>query len=236
MALRINKPTLHSIKQKTIKLGIGIPLNFPMIPSAFFDSFIIMDKPDFVYIRSSNGYIDDMRNEVVRDAQKADCTHLIMMDTDQVYDPKTITKLLSHDLPIVGCLVYRRYPPFDPLMLKGSISKYKTIKEWEPNSLVEVDATGGGCLLFNMQVFQYMPYPWFKFRERDDSDIVSEDIGFCHDLRENGYKIFVDTSIDTGHLSQMIINGGTWKLYNRVKEAELKAMHQIEHGISTVKI
>ena len=188
-----------------------------------------MEKMNFIYIRASQGNIDDMRNEMVYNALQSGCTHLIMMDTDQVYHSKTITRLLSHRLPVVGCLVYRRYPPFDPLMLKGSIDAYEVIKEWEKDSLVEVDATGTGCLLFETDVFRKMPYPWFRFRRRWKGDIVGEDIGFCSDLRGAGYKIFVDTAIPSDHLTQMRINDGTWKLYNRVKEVELKAMSQ-EHG------
>lgn len=205
-----------------------------MVPSAFFDSFIAAEKPEWVYLRSSAGPIDEMRNNIVREAIQSGCSHLIMMDTDQVYHPGTIPKLLSHKLPIVGCLVYRRYPPFDPLMLSGKINNYQTIKEWEPESLVEVDATGTGCLMFDINVFKDMPDPWFYFR-KSDNGAVGEDIGFCSDLRAKGYKIYVDTSIPAGHLSQMVINEGTWKLYNRVKEAELKAIHDVEHNVLITK-
>jgi hypothetical protein len=209
------------------KLGIGVPLNFPMVPGAFFDSFITMEKPDFVYLRSSAGNIEDMRDEIVKQAIGAGCSHLVMMDTDQVYHKDTIPRLLSHKLPVVGCLVYRRYPPFDPLLLKGSISKYQIISEWEPNGLVEVDATGTGCLMFNMDVFHKMPSPWFRSRTNNGAP-VGEDIGFCSDLRQAGYKILVDTSIPAGHLTQMIVNDGTWRLYRRVKDVESK--HKTEHG------
>jgi hypothetical protein len=230
---------MGTMEVTNFKLGIGIPLSFPMVPSAFFDSFITMEKPDFTYLRTSFGPIDQIRNDLVRQAQETHCSHIIMMDTDQVYHLKTITRLLSHRLPVVGCLIYRRYPPFDPLMLKGEINRYENILEWDPDSLVEVDATGAGCILFEMEVFRKIPEPWFRFRSNPNPEkngIIGEDIGFCSDLRAAGYRIFVDTSIPAGHLSQMIINEGTWKLYNKVKEAELRAMHEIEHGISVAKV
>ena len=218
------------------KLGIGVPLNFPMIPSAFFDSFITMEKPDFIYLRSSAGHIDDMRNNLVMEAIKTACTHIIMMDTDQVYDPKTITRLLGHRLPVVGCLVYRRYPPFDPLMLRGKINSYQTVTDWTPGELVEVDATGTGCILFEMEVFKKVPGPWFMHRKTPDigsGGIVSEDIAFCSDLREAGIRIFIDTSVTAGHLTQMVVNEGTWKLFGKMKEAELRA-REIEHGVLNI--
>jgi hypothetical protein len=223
------------MKISNFKLGIAVPLNFPMVPSDFFDSFIAMEKPNYVYLRSSAGHIDAMRNELVQEALMLGCSHIIMMDSDQIYDSKTITRLLSHRLPIVGCLVYRRYPPFDPIIYRGAIDSYQGITEWEEGSLIEVDATGTGCLLFETHIFRDMPYPWFRFRQRYKGDLVGEDIGFCHDLREKGYKIYVDTSVPAGHLTRMIVSDGTWKLYSRVKEAEMKAKHEIEHGISVTK-
>ena len=212
-------------------LGIGLPLSYQMIPSAFFDSFITMEKPPFTYLRTSNGPIDDMRNNLVADALRAGCSHLIMMDVDQIYDPQTIPRLLSHKLPVVGCLVYRRYPPFDPLMLKGKIGQYQTISTWEPGELVEVDATGTGCLLFDMQVFRDMSAPWFRFRRNDDDSVIGEDIGFCSDLRQAGYKIYVDTSIPAGHLSQFQVTEGTWKLFTKLREAQAQS---IEHEVCTM--
>ena len=218
------------MKISNFRLGIALPLTYQMIPSAFFDSFIAMDKPPYVYLRTSNGPIDEMRNALVRDAMVANCTHIIMMDTDQVYHPNTIPRLLSHNLPVVGCLVHRRYPPFDPLLLRGEIGKYQTIEKWAPESLVEVDATGTGCLLFDMQIFRDMPSPWFRARQEGyGAKPIGEDIGFCADLRATGYKIFVDTSVPAGHLSQFQITEGTWRLYRRLKEAEAK--HAIEHGV-----
>ena len=185
-----------------------------------------MEKPDFVYLRSTRSGFENMRNELATESLRSKCTHLIMLDSDQVYDPQTIPRLLSHRLPVVGCLVYRRYPPFDPLMLKGTIGGYSTILEWEANSLVEVDATGTGCIMFETEIFRAMPYPWFRFRTGPYGSPIGEDFGFCHDLREKGYRIYVDTSVVAGHLSQMEINEGTWKLYGRMKEAELKASNE----------
>jgi len=43
--------------------------------------------------------------------------------------------------------------------------------------------------------------------------IIGEDVGLCQDLKEIGYKIYVDTSIEIGHLSTMVVNEETHKLY-----------------------
>lgn len=221
------------MKLTNFKLAIGFPLSHHYIHSAFFASFATMKTPPYVYLQTSNGPIEEMRNGLVEEALALGCSHLIMMDTDQVYHKDTIPRLLSHKTPVVGCLIFRRYPPFDPIMLKGSIGKYQTIDEWEPDSLVEVDATGTGCLLFDMEVFRSMPYPWFRVRrhmERTGApSVIGEDIGFCSELKDAGYRIFVDTSVPAGHISQLQITEGTWRLYNRLKDIE--RMHRAEHGV-----
>lgn len=139
-------------------LAIGIPCTFPFIPRSFFNSWVYLEHPDFTYIPADNGPIDTLRNDIVAKALSLSVTQLIMMDVDMVYHPQTINKLLSHRLPIVGAMAFRRYPPFDPIMLKVRKDKlgYEGIEDWEPGDLIDVDATGAGCLMFDMQLFRDM--------------------------------------------------------------------------------
>lgn len=209
------------------KLAIAFPLSFPMVPAPFLKTVMLLERPDFTFIQSTCGPIDELRNELVEEALRAHCSHLIMMDTDMTYHPKTITRLLEHNLDVVGALCYKRYPPFDPIMLRGEINSYKYVEQWEPDSLVEVDATGTGCLLFKTDIFRRMPAPWFRFRPNPDPDSegwVGEDIGFCSDLRHAGYRIFVDTSVPAGHLTTLEVNHNTWRLYSTVKNKRKEVM------------
>jgi hypothetical protein len=209
-------------------LAIGIPLSFPWVPASFFHSFIHMDRPSFTYLHADNGGAAALRNDLVKKAFEVGATHLMMCDTDQVYHPKTVTSLLSHKLPVVAALVHRRYPPFDSLMLKkvetnDEYDRYDSIDDWEEGELVEVDATGGGCTMFDMSVFKKLPYPWY----RDDkapagAPPIGEDIALFQDLKAIGYRIFVDTSVPAGHLTTLIVNTATNKLYRAMKTAEQK--------------
>lgn len=199
------------------KLGICVPLTYHSVPSTFFDSFIAMEKPDFLYFRTSGKPLDDMRNALLDDAMSSGCTHVIFMDTDQCYPANTIPRLLSHNLPIVGGMVNRRYPPFDPLLLIGDTGGYRTAEDWKPGDLVEVDATGTGCLLFRTEVFKKMPSPWFRFRMVGGRQ-VGEDIGFCADAKAAGFKIFVDTSVEIAHLTQFQVTMGTYELFMSVEK------------------
>ena len=206
------------------KLGIGVPCTFPFIPASFFYSFVMMKKPEFIFIHADNGPVDTLRNDIVEKAIDCGCTHLLMMDVDQVYHEDTIPVLLGRKLPIVGAMVCRRYPPFDPIIMRVNGPGYETIPTTEKDELglVECDATGAGCVMYDMSVFKKMPYPWFKFTKEEDGRTIGEDIGFCQDLKAAGYRIFVDTTVPAGHLATMIINEATHRLYSCAKSEQQK--------------
>ena len=211
------------MKLSNLNLAIGVPCSFPTVPTSFFYSFVHLERPDFTFIHADNGPIDVLRNDIVQTAISQGATKLIMMDVDMVYHPKTITRLLSHNLPIVGALCFRRYPPFDSLMLKGDVKGYLSVDEWEKDELVEVDATGAGCIMYDMDVFRKMPNPWFKFRHDPDTGAgIGEDIGFCQDLKKAGYRIFVDTSVPADHLTTMAINREANLLYRTIMTERYK--------------
>jgi len=201
-----------------IKIAIGVPCSFPFVPISFVNSFILMDKPNFQYITADNGPIDTLRNDIVETAQRIEATHLLFMDVDQIYPVDTITKLLKHRLPVVAAKVNRRYPPFDPIMLKITDAGYQPIDDYVPGSLVSVDATGTGCILYDMEVFKKIPRPWYRFQKHPETGLViGEDIGLCQELKKLDYEIFVDTSIEVGHLATMIVNQKTHELYKAMK-------------------
>jgi len=97
---------------------------------------------------------------------------------------------------------------------------FESIDDWEPGALVEVDATGTGCIMFDMKVFRKISKPWFKAQYNPNGSPIGEDFGFCQELKMTGYKIFVDTSIQAGHLSTMVINSATNRLYRAMKTKE----------------
>lgn len=196
------------------KIGIGFPLIDPTVPVQFFTSFACMDKPDTYTLlvpRFPHGHfgwsIADARNSLVEQAQMQGVKYLLMLDTDQVYPHDTLSKLLSHGKEICGVMVHKRWVPFKPVLLRGELGKYKSVSEIEMYSgnLIEVDATGTGCLLFDMQIGDKIDGKWFEFSMVDGKP-VGEDINFCSKARAIGSRIFVDTSIEVGHLITMEVN------------------------------
>ena len=206
-----------------IKLGIGLPLTDNKVYTNFFASFVAMEKPDFTLLMPhAPGTIEAIRNNIVVQALRDQCTHLIMMDTDQVYPTDTITKLMSHRKDIVAVNVHRRYPPFDSILYRGTLGKYVHVPDEEcfSGDLIEIDATGCGCVLYDTEIFLDIDPPWFEHYVHLDGRVVGEDIDFCSKIRTFGHKIYADTSIEVGHTSVMVINRDFYLVYKQLKGFE----------------
>jgi hypothetical protein len=201
-------------RERLKKFAIGFPLVDREVPVPFFTSFICADKPpqytvlvpEFPHGRWAES-IANARNSLVFQALSIGASHILMCDTDQIYPKDTIPKLLSHGVDICSARVHSRWVPFAPVLYRGELGKYQYVSDDEMYSgdLIEIDATGTGCLLINMEVFDKIDPPWFKFtniRERP----VGEDIYFCSKAREAGIKIYADTSIDVKHLATIEID------------------------------
>ena len=220
--------TYFYCKRERVKDGIALclPCTDARVYTHFMFSFVALERSySRIIAPSSPGPLDSVRNDLVVQALLYGCTHILMMDTDQIYNTVGLVRqLASHDLPVVGGLVYRRYPPFDPLALRQGkhYLDHVSIEEIENGGLVEVDATGCGCVLYDTRVFidmmQNMDEKWFEFSTGNDGRPVGEDIGFCRKLKEMGHKIFVDCDVDIKHLSLLSIDLNTHKLYNKLQE------------------
>ena len=174
----------------------------------------------------SPGNHDVVRNDLVNQALNIGCTHILMMDTDQVYyDPNTIRKLLDHDKMVVGARVHRRYPPYDPIFLeKDEDGHHKHMKHEDIERIVKngetinVPATGCGCIMYDTRVFLDIDPPWFVHKSLPHGRSQGEDMYFCEQLKRSGHEIFVDASIKITHLSLMEVGMDTYRVHRKLNE------------------
>ena len=221
----------EKIEKGDRKLAIGLPVTDEKVSRHFMLSFIRLDKPDLTLLTPNfPGHIEDMRNQLIMAAMNEGVTDIILMDTDQIYPEDTVTNLLRHDdLPFVGTVVHRRYPPFDPILYRGQLHKYWHVPDDECYSgdLIEVAATGCGCVYYSMECFLDVEYPWFEMDVQGSGDVapaewrhVGEDIGLCYKLIDLGYKLHVDTACQIDHLSTMRVNRETHEVFKRLNNFE----------------
>lgn len=220
----------RKIARGDLHIGIGIPIVEDRLPVQFFVSFARMQKPDYTLLLPSfpvgsfAGNIADARNSLVHQALGLNCTHLIMMDTDQIYPPDTIDRLMSYHQPVVGTPVHRRWPPFDPILYRGMPGRYLHVPDAECYSgdLVPVDATGCGCVLYDLRVFIDMSAPWFALGRTDEGKPIGEDIMLCSKLRKAGVPIYVDTALVIDHMTTYLVNRSTYELYKKINHFQYR--------------
>jgi GT2 family glycosyltransferase len=216
----------RKLERYGFKLGIGFPLIDKQVPVDFMISFLTLEKPDYTLLIPKFAVGDfardiaAVRNNIVEQALDSGCSHLLMLDTDQVYrSVDMIPKMIGHGLPVVGAPVHRRYPPFDRILYRGEIGKYQYVPDEEVYSgnLLEIDATGTGCILFMMHIFNNMAYPWFRVGvDEETGKTIGEDIGFCYKIRQQGISIHCDTSIEIGHMTNFEVTRNTYELFKKL--------------------
>lgn len=187
----------------------------------------------------SGANVSGPRNEVVRkflEYGKADW--LFIIDTDMVFPPDTVERLLEYadpdKAPIVGGLCFGLNDqggtvptlyglmgdPDDPANL--DVTRFD---EWPVDTMFQVVATGAACLVVHKSVFEKMrdfqhpnrpgktgfndAYPWFQELEHDGRP-VSEDIAFCWRAGMLQIPVYVNTAVQIGHVKDRILSAQSY--------------------------
>lgn len=168
----------------------------------------------------------EARNALAKIAVDRGFTHLMMIDSDHVFDKDIVHTLLLYKKPIVGVRAYRRAAPHYPCIFV----KDKTTDETEAMTFVDAadmglmvaDAVGFGAILISTEVFKKMTYPYFYFSK------TGEDFNFCRDARELDFKIHVDTDIEIGHVTSKIIHRADYQEQEKSGEIRQYSKDMVE--------
>jgi len=186
--------------------------------------------PGTIYSLHRGSPFDVARNSIVDRFLDSGAKFLFFLDSDVLPPDNALERLMSHNLPIVSGLYYRRHierpgKPPHPCMWKivppnvemtcptcaqkfrTKEGKYQPILNPPRNALVEVDAVGAGCLLIHRRVFEKLERPYFRWTLGWVEPGVSEDLYFCERARDAGFRILVDTGVRCGHLGEQVVDG-----------------------------
>ena len=211
-----------------IKIMLGVPSAGFIRNSLFLDFYGQLEKPAGTLITSTHGASPaNGRNMMIQAAIEQKCTHILFMDDDMAPQKDSLMKLLAHDLDIVGGLYLMRNYPHFPLAFDEAWEDGQNrhlLLSPETHGLIEVTNTGLGFCLFKIDVFKKMEGPfWIRLGEIQP-DGWCDDIGFFNRARKAGFKIFVDTNVTIGHLSQMILYpqfaNGIWNTVYKTAAAD----------------
>lgn len=160
------------------------------------------------------------RNVVVKTfLEQTKCEWLLMIDSDERLSMENWNKLLNaahdKDRPIVSGLVFAAFfddnqqlRPVPTIYRQDPETGLQPIDDYPENEIIEVDATGTGCLLIHRSVFERMQeattanqgkdWAWFV-EGAIDGTYFGEDLLFSKRLRSMGYKIHAHTGAVLPH-------------------------------------
>lgn len=177
-----------------------------------FKSIYDLDVPegydvDFQYFYGYN--VEQVRNLIVHYTLECGYDYLFSVDSDIVLPKDSLTKMIEHDKDMVCGIYIQRIPGTHTIEVYGvpegggmTHIPYELI---EGQGLVEVAGCGFGCVLVKRAVMQTIQYPHFVYKSAiDHKNTVSEDVYFCMQARDHGFRIWCDTSILCDHIGSTV--------------------------------
>jgi hypothetical protein len=204
--------TNTAVSQKFTEVILCVTLNAALDPD-WFQQFVnvrLLGPGFHTEIMTTRGFMaDSARNAAVWHLlTKTNADYLLFVDADNGLPPDTVPRLMAHKKDVV-CGVYPlKERPFLPVMYryykrpeenKGK-ALYHSILEYEKGSLLRADAAGTGCMMISRKVLETVKPPWFSFLEGG-----TEDMYFCRQLEKYGFELWVDTSVECGHLRGVVV-------------------------------
>lgn len=160
------------------------------------------------YSDSARQRIIDSRNILRQKVLDEGYDYFFSLEQDVIPPKDVIQRLLNHNKKIVTGVYFSYQTNNDVTLLvpllwqrvaKNEV-RFMLEKEIAEPRLVEVGACGVGCVLIHRDVLEKV-----KFRF-DRNDKGFDDMWFCLDAFNAGFKIFADTSVKCKHL----IKGWSW--------------------------
>lgn len=183
----------------------------------------LMRTPTAAVIDLTSGpRIAEARNQIVDGFATTDAEWLWMVDSDMVFAPDCLERLLvvadRTAAPIVGALC--RTSKGAPTMFRfDADGEPQRVVEWDEGVVLDVDATGTGCVLIHRRVFAALknkygtlpsgaenPYPWFvEGATTPKGAVLGEDTAFMLRARSLGIPVKVATGVKVGHVKMTVI-------------------------------
>lgn len=193
------------------RLIVGLPL-YHWTPASFFANWLKLDQRQMVGTVTVDGaYVTQACDKIVANAFGLDTEwdRLVILEHDMICPPWALTRMACYEPEhaVVGALYFRHEPPHhaqvyieqgEELLPIAACTAQDLVDE---PSLYEVSAVGFGMVSIARHVLETWDpeIPMFQLEPRR---LASHDLWFCHHARQQGHKVFVDTSLVCDHLTQ----------------------------------
>lgn len=197
------------------KILICVPSG-DMVASGFAQSLAMLQKGgnECAIAFEVGSLIYDARNKLAKKAITMGADWTMWFDSDMIFEPDTMIKLLAHAEKFVSGVYFRRNPPYSPVAFKECDVQNKKWSDVElQDKMFEVEGVGFGCVLVSKDVLFDVAAQFGTWFEPFNG--YGEDLAFCWRARQCGYKIQLDPEVKCGHVGHMVI---TEPFYHAYKE------------------
>lgn len=184
----------------------SIPTGATIEPQTMFVATALARRPDVTFAPILGSPIDVVRNGIVKLLLgDPTYTHLLMMDSDVVPALDVVDLLLECDWPMAAAIV--------PICVDNAIVGNVVVRDKDGDTHFitswnmegepfEVAAAGCGCVLIRREVFEAIPWPWFKWTESFPTGREGEDIYFSRKAAEFGFTYKVHPKAVADHIKK----------------------------------
>ncbi len=169
--------------------------------SSFYASLVGLERPaDTISMFSTSAVISQNRNKITEEALRQGVDWVLYLDDDQILQPDTLLKLLDTGHDVISAHYIQRQHPFNSVLMR-QFNSGVTWHQLEPTDrgIVEVEASGAGCLLVRRNVLEALKPPYWTIGQIDPAS-WGDDIWFCKQIRNAGFKVYCDLENQIGHI------------------------------------
>lgn len=169
---------------------------------------VIANTQHALMVAPKNGpYLDENREACMRDAIQANADFLVFIDTDMVFPPDAVDRLLAHGKDVIGANYYeKRLPLVSTVKLFGTDGEMaddgKFVQQEMPPEPFRCAGLGAGLMAIRVsRVAALMAAPYFAFADRKGQR-MGEELSFCERARHAGLEVWCDPTIPVLHVGE----------------------------------
>lgn len=192
-----------------------------------------------VYFSVFDSLVARARNDLVDKFLKSDCTHILMIDSDQGWDAEAVPKMLELDREFLTGAVPSRKQGTEQYALK-IFTEGNRLPKVDDDGLIACSSNGVAFGLIKRIVFEKIKankpyptevYPYFQHRYYDNGDHYGEDMFFTKTWTDIG-EVWIYPDITFNH-SGVIGNYHRFLMKQPKPDYKLK---RLENAISNVVV
>lgn len=138
----------------------------------------------------------NQRENLINQAIDVKSEWVLWLDSDMMFPPTTLLRLLAHNQDIVACNYMKRSYPFKSVAFMDTNDWESWVPLQSEDKLLTVEAIGMGCVLMKTSVFEKLNKPYFEYTYQPKTkDWGGEDFTLFKKLNKLGYQVKVDMNL-----------------------------------------